>query len=449
MNAPNDPAFRISAARLRLMQYKAAGLLAEVGYSLTHTADESIPTLCTDGKKVAYNPAFCASLPDADLETALCHEYGHVALLHPVRCPKHYDRRTANEAMDYAVNQWLADAGRTIPSTWLFDAQYKGMAWELIYTLLMNQKNPPPPPPPPPQEEPDTDDEQNDEEGQKSPQEGQDGNQPGDDTGETDEGQPAPGNSPADAPAEPGDGAADGPGKPGDILGDVMPYPGKDGTPATDAELSEAAAELTDRITRIAEAQAIAGQESDGSRRFLDSLTTPRDPDLYEALAQLLERAANNHTWRRLNRRLSHAGMYPGIDGEECPPLVIAIDTSGSISDQLLAAFNDKVRRAVADFRPRAVTIVYCDSRINGTPETYTPDDLPDLTPHGGGGTDFSPPFAWVAQHMEEAPSALVYLTDLDGPFPDEAPAYPVIWAAIPSRWQRTPPFGQTVPLLL
>jgi predicted metal-dependent peptidase len=463
-----DAQFLISAARLRLMSDRSAGLLAEVGYSMDHVADDSIPTLCTNGRQVKYSPAFVSQLAPVELETALAHEYGHVALLHPVRCPPHYDHETANEAMDYAVNAWLKAAGRTIPETWLYDIKWTGLSWEAIYTLLMREKQQPPEEdqpqpeqqPEPDQSEPDDDETEQDE--QEAPQDapapaddaeaGDEGEDPaGDDSspaaGDSDEGEDQPG--PGEGEPAPGD-PAPSPGKPGDRGGDVEPYPGKDGQPATENELSEAAAELTDRIARIAQACEIAGQGSEGSRRFLDSLTTPRDPDLYEALAQLLERAANDHTYRRLNRRLMHAGIFPGLDGEECPPLVVCVDTSGSITDALLAAFSEKIKRAVADFRPRSVTVIYCDDEINGEPETYTPDDMPDLTPHGGGGTSFKPPFQWVADNMDEPPAALVYLTDLCGDAPDEAPDYPVIWGKTPSTWGATiPVFGQIVPLVL
>jgi predicted metal-dependent peptidase len=61
----------------------------------------------------------------------------------------------------------------------------------------------------------------------------------------------------------------------------------------------------------------------------------------------------------------------------------------------------------------------------------------------GGGGTDFRPVFDRIAEEPEP-PNALVYLTDLYGSFPDQAPAYPVIWAA---NNDQTGPFGETVHL--
>jgi VWA-like domain (DUF2201) len=38
----------------------------------------------------------------------------------------------------------------------------------------------------------------------------------------------------------------------------------------------------------------------------------------------------------------------------------------------------------------------------------------------------------------------LVFLTDLCGAFPSEAPAYPVLWATTQSR---RAPFGQVIPM--
>jgi predicted metal-dependent peptidase len=50
----------------------------------------------------------------------------------------------------------------------------------------------------------------------------------------------------------------------------------------------------------------------------------------------------------------------------------------------------------------------------------------------GGGGTSFIPPFEWIkANDDEEKIDAAVYLTDLMGSFPREAPPYPVIWCTI------------------
>jgi len=64
------------------------------------------------------------------------------------------------------------------------------------------------------------------------------------------------------------------------------------------------------------------------------------------------------------------------------------------------------------------------------------------LTAPGGGGTDFRPVFEHTAK-LDPPPKCLVYLTDLDGHFPAEAPDYPVVWVT----WDQDAkaPFGETI----
>ena len=436
MNAPTpDALYAIQVARLQLMQRAGLGLLGEIGYSLNHKADASIATAATDGKALLYRPEFILALDEQQRQGLLAHEYAHVALMHPVRIRPGMDPETANIAMDHAANLMLLECGMTLPQGAYADPRFSRMAWEHIYTLLMEEKEQQQQPEP----EPEDDAPEEEEDDQSEDGEGPDGDGPPSEPMDGEE----------DGDGEPDEFAPPAPGKPGDQGGPVRPYPGKDGQPATDAELSEATAELSDRILQIATAMEQAGTGSPNAARLVEQMTTPRDPDLYEALARLMERSASDHTWRRPNRRLLHAGFFPGLDGEECPPLVVVVDTSGSITDRIIAAFNDKVSLAVAHFRPRAVTVIYCDDAVQGEPQTYDPDSFPGIAPHGGGGTDFRPPFAWVEEHAEDMPAALVYLTDLEGRFPAEPPAYPVIWGAVPSWRQSAAPFGQTVRLSL
>jgi predicted metal-dependent peptidase len=47
----------------------------------------------------------------------------------------------------------------------------------------------------------------------------------------------------------------------------------------------------------------------------------------------------------------------------------------------------------------------------------------------GRGGTDFRPVFAHVeAENVQ--PACLIYLTDLEGSYPETEPDYPVLWIA-------------------
>ena len=202
------------------------------------------------------------------------------------------------------------------------------------------------------------------------------------------------------------------------------------------------------QVQSIMTAMRMAGQGTEGAARALASDTPSRDADLYDALAELLQRSSEK-TWGRYSRRmLSMRAIMPGNERDELPPLVVVIDTSGSIDDRILSAFVGKIKRLAAEYRPENITVIWCDDRVHGTPETHDADSIQDapLRPLGGGGTDLRPPFKWVADNMPCAPAALVYLTDLDGTLPQDDPGYPVIWAEMPC-WRKParPAFGQVV----
>ena len=59
----------------------------------------------------------------------------------------------------------------------------------------------------------------------------------------------------------------------------------------------------------------------------------------------------------------------------------------------------------------------------------------------GGGGTDFRPPFEYV-EREGITPACLIYLTDGYGPFPQNPPPYPVLWAMTTDV---VPPWGEYV----
>jgi predicted metal-dependent peptidase len=86
--------------------------------------------------------------------------------------------------------------------------------------------------------------------------------------------------------------------------------------------------------------------------------------------------------------------------------------------------------------------VLYFDAAVQKV-ETYQAGQPVSLSPVEGGGTDFRPCFDWLEEHGI-LPQTLVFLTDLCGQFPVEAPPYQVIWASTEAR---RVPFGQVVPM--
>jgi predicted metal-dependent peptidase len=135
----------------------------------------------------------------------------------------------------------------------------------------------------------------------------------------------------------------------------------------------------------------------------------------------------SDYSWSRPNRRYISRGLYlPGVVKENCGPLVIAIDTSGSISARNLAAFSSEINAILADVRPELVTVLYCDTDVRKV-EEFGAEDSVTLSAFGGGGTRFSPVITHLS-NMPEQPSALIYFTDLDCYESITAPDCPTLW---------------------
>jgi hypothetical protein len=68
---------------------------------------------------------------------------------------------------------------------------------------------------------------------------------------------------------------------------------------------------------------------------------------------------------------------------------------------------------------------------------------IPADPPYSGRRRDFRPCFRWL-EEKGIYPQTMIFLTDLWGTFPDDAPTYPVIWASTGSRQV---PFGEVIPM--
>jgi len=153
----------------------------------------------------------------------------------------------------------------------------------------------------------------------------------------------------------------------------------------------------------------------------------------------------SDYTWMHPNPRYITQGIYlPGLYAQTMGTLVVALDTSGSVSDNQLVGFTAEIS-AILETYDTTLEVIYADTKVRGQ-ETFTKADLPlTLSPKGGGGTDFRPVFDLV-EKQGMTPCCLVYLTDLCcDRFPDRSPGYPVLWVNTERfRW-KDPPFGRVI----
>lgn len=228
-----------------------------------------------------------------------------------------------------------------------------------------------------------------------------------------------------------------GPGGPGsDILGGEGAM--------TDGERAEVEAQVKIDAAQAKQAAKMQGKLPAALERLVDDIINVMTP-----WHQVLERfmtgfRKDDLSWSRPNRRHVWQGTYlPGQNYvPEMGPVVIGVDTSGSIGPAELAHFAGHTNRIMETCRPSAIHVVYCDARVNRTDE-FSAEDLPiKLTPCGGGGTDLRHIFSWVDQAGIE-PDVLIVLTDMYTPFPEEAPSYSTVWLS--TTEVDAAPFGSVV----
>ncbi len=108
-------------------------------------------------------------------------------------------------------------------------------------------------------------------------------------------------------------------------------------------------------------------------------------------------------TRRKQSKRFEDAA---GIQHKKKVSILVAVDTSGSVSQKELQEFFSEI-----DYVYKAgarVTIMQCDTRIASV-EEYDGKNIPEIK--GRGGTSFDPPVDYYVKHKKEYAS-LIYFTD-------------------------------------
>lgn len=398
-----------------------APFFGAVGLRLKLEETEAVKTAATDGVSLLFNPHFVAQLSRRELVFLVAHEIAHVVLKHMLRRGAR-DHKRWNKACDYAINIMLDDSNYfgDFPQDGLLDARYRGMSSEAIYAVEQRQESEQQQ-----QEQGDgqSGDESDDQSGQSDDQSGDQsddgsGDQDGDDDGQT--------FGPGDVPTFE-EALAEG-------LGDVI-----------DAENpEEVEAEVEQAITMAAATAMRAGNMPGGIVAQLDGRNDP-NVDWSEELDYIMSGQGNDfvQSWARPNRRMLEHGYFPGNERIGFDHLVIAVDTSGSMSDEWVKQSVSETLAIAEKFGPR-VTFIPCDSKIHN-PQDFEPNDYPEEVSGfeiaGRGGTELHPVFKYLEDQGEE-PDMLIFFTDgLVGRWPDE-PEYPVVWGM---TTEITPPWGQSV----
>jgi len=356
------------------------------------TAEGWCNTMATDGYRIYYNADFCRSLTPKDLSFVLAHEVGHCIFGHFERRGER-DHELWNLATDYAINLVLHDFGMRVPAGAVFSQDYKDLTAEDIYDKLPKK--------------------------------------------------PAAKKS--------------GRGKPGGRNGSSLTAPGKspmwrfDGhleVPPRKQPVKSELREIRRSCMEPLEKHLLSRGDMPGWWDETVRKATGRQVPWRELLSYFFSGLRrDDYRWLPANKKHIWRGLVlPSVGVPSASHIIAAIDTSGSMSPQILGqtlGMLDSLRR-VNGF---TLTVLQCDWVVQEV-KSYEIWDEPDFSKakfRGRGGTNFVPVFDWIEKQMANGmrPDALFFFTDLYGYFPKEKPPYPVVWLAFERNLQ--PPFGQVI----
>lgn len=408
---------KIAAARTRLILDKP--FLGSLVMHLPLKAADSkwCETTATDARFFYYNPAYIARLTLDQTQFVLAHEAMHCALSHFNR-RNHRQKHRWDVACDYAVNMILDDERMPAPDEALMNATYRGLSAEEIYPLLHED---------PPEQTLDThlfDESGSGQGGEGESQESEDEGEQND-SDQDDQGEQSGEEQSQQESGEAEAGASE----------DAPPPPPMD----TD-KLDE---QWQGRLAAAAQAARQAGKMSKSLMRLVDHLLAPKLPWRALLARYMMNAARDDYSFQRTSRREGEA-MMPRLYSQSVK-VAVALDTSGSISDDELREFLSEIDALKAQVRAEVVLHACDDHLAEAGPWRYAMWETVELPEgiHGGGGTDFRPVFEWL-NDGGGAPDLLVYFTDAEGRFPEAEPRYPVVWLV---KGKAPVPFGIRIQL--
>jgi hypothetical protein len=324
-------------------------------------ASEWCSTLATDGRTFYYNNGFVHKLTPKEAEFGFAHEVLHNVFDHMGRRDSR-DPTLSNIAADYAANQILKDERIGVVPNFIKifqDDKYRGMSYEQIYDILYEKA-----------EKIDMSslgellDEHLDGEGDG------DGNE---------------------------DGNKDGKGRPR----------------LTEEEKKQIRDEMKEAVMAAAQS-AGAGRIPAGIRRMISDFTEPK-MDWRQILRMNIQSIfKSNFSFARPNRKSQHCGaILPGMMNEETIDVSVAIDMSGSISDEMAKDFISEVKGIMDEYKDFRLDLWCFDTQVYNY-ERFTPDAADDILGYqvkGGGGTDFDANYEFMKRE-DIIPKKFIMFTD-------------------------------------
>ena len=165
-------------------------------------------------------------------------------------------------------------------------------------------------------------------------------------------------------------------------------------------------------------------------------------------LNEFVQEEVTDYSFMPPDRRYDQSGFFlPDLNDNESfvKDILFMIDTSGSMSDDMITAAYSEVKGAVDQYDGRLQGMLgFFDAEVVPPKPFADVEELKTIRPAGGGGTRFDIIFDHVKKELHDSfPSCIIILTDGYAPFPPESTAMgiPVIWLI--NNKSVTPPWGR------
>ena len=193
-------------------------------------------------------------------------------------------------------------------------------------------------------------------------------------------------------------------------------------------------------------AKAAGGVVPEAFRGLIEDFTVPKV--CWKDLVREKVRAQNKEeiSWSRINRRRQLGNFnYPGRKPGEKVSFMVALDVSGSYTQEMVTSAVSEVYAACSEFTEVDIDVIMWDTRVYGH-KTFTQDNAEEMRDYkieGGGGTDFNCVLNWMRENQKQ-PAQLFVFTDLYFSFMED-PFICDTTFIVNGNKNITPPFGDSV----
>ena len=184
-------------------------------------------------------------------------------------------------------------------------------------------------------------------------------------------------------------------------------------------------------------------QDKDNLKENLDQIVNPQ-LDWKTILWRYLVKTPSDFSG--FDRRFLYRELYLEELSIDTLEVYCCIDTSGSISQEVLSKFISELKGILSSYPIIKCQLFYADSKCFGPYDIDLHDELP--MPEGGGGTDFCPFFKAVEDQETYTLPICIYLTDGYGQYPEKS-NLDTLWVITPGGIESyNIPFGNVCRLI-